>query len=410
MSIYAVVSQISPTRLWGLDSAQRLQRQLSEITKQSPGQSGDHDVQWLENAAAAPQGSRVLLINGRYLFESRTLSGVLKRPGSLLIDKSSEHVIAAALVDADRAQEIIDVIESPGTKFPAGFEQIETSDMAAFDENLRRSTTPLLELITAAQKLPLEDRLYGNAYRGITDLVTKFVWPRPARRVVHFCANAGITPNMVTSAGLLLVIAACYLFLHQHYALGLLAGWIMTFLDTVDGKLARVTVRSSKFGHLFDHGIDLFHPPFWYIFWGMSLVNFQPVLGIDIHQMYWLIVIAYVLGRVVEGLFPLLGSCSVFTWRPYDAWFRLVTARRNPCLIILTLSVLVGRPDWGFIAVTFWSVITTVMLVLRLLQALIVRLQKGPLTSWLSAPDVANGANARAYSIFGATRGAYGSR
>jgi phosphatidylglycerophosphate synthase len=212
---------------------------------------------------------------------------------------------------------------------------------------------------------------------------------------------------MVTTIGLLLVIAACFLFLDGYYAWGLLAGWLMTFLDTVDGKLARVTIQSSKFGHLYDHIIDLLHPPFWYIYWGMSLASLQPVLGLEIRHMYWLIVIAYVGGRIVEGLFPLLGSCSIFTWRPFDAWFRLVTARRNPCLILLTISLLIGRVDWGFIAVVFWSALTTVILVLRLVQALITRLIRGPLESWLSQDDVATGPHDYSYAVFGATRGAY---
>lgn len=403
MSIYALVSEISPTRLWGLNSRQRLQRQIMEINK-AGGQP--EDIQWIDNPQDAPAGNPVLVINGHYLFEVRTLSGLLANPDTLLVANQTTSV-AAAFVDASHVNDVLDCINNPELQLPASLKTISPEDMAAFDENLRRSTTPLLEAVSPARKQDLEDLLYGNAYRGITDLVTKFVWPRPAKQVVRLCAHTGITPNMVTTAGLLLVIAACYLFLHQHYALGLLAGWIMTFLDTVDGKLARVTVKSSKFGHLFDHGIDLFHPPFWYIYWGMSLHNFQPVLGFDLQQMYWLIIIAYVLGRVVEGLFPLLGSCSVFTWRPYDAWFRLVTARRNPCLIILTVCFLAGRPDWGFIAVTFWSVITTIMLILRLLQAAIVRRKTGPLTSWLSAEDVASGPHARAYAIFGATRSAY---
>ena len=244
---------------------------------------------------------------------------------------------------------------------------------------------------------------YGNAYRGITDLVTKFVWPRPAKQVVHVCANLGITPNMVTSIGLVLVIAASFLFLHGYYAWGLLAGWIMTFLDTVDGKLARVTIRSSKFGHLYDHLIDLIHPPFWYIMWGASLVGFSGVMGLSVDQMNWAIIIAYISGRLVEVIFQLLGSCGIFTWRPLDAWFRLITARRNPCMILLTLSVVVGRPDWGFIAVAFWTVLTTVILNLRLLYGAITRLSQGPLSSWLSEEDVATGTNARSYAIFGST-------
>ena len=133
----------------------------------------------------------------------------------------------------------------------------------------------------------MEKLLFSWSYKGVTDLVTKFVWPKPARHVVRFCARIGASPNMITTLGLILVIAACWLFERQYYFEGLLAGWIMTFLDTVDGKLARVTIQSSRFGHLFDHLIDLFHPPFWYIYWGMSLVNFQPVLGQGLEQMYW---------------------------------------------------------------------------------------------------------------------------
>jgi hypothetical protein len=109
----------------------------------------------------------------------------------------------------------------------------------------------------------------------------------------------------------------------------------------------------------------------------------------------------------VEGVFPFLGDCGIFTWRPFDAWFRLVTARRNPNLILLTLALFISRPDWGFIAVVFWTAFTTIVLVLRLLYAVMVRVSRGPLSSWLGEPDVATGPHARSFSIFGATRGAY---
>ena len=409
MTVYAAVSDISSTRLWGLDSTRRLQRQLREISKSSHADLGD--IRWLDdiNKDTLPDNSDLLLLNGNFLFESRTISGLLVRPGCILTN-TQDNLATAAFIKSNQLAETLAFLRQPQGELPHGLKKIHPGDMAAFDESLRRSTTPLLELITAQRKTELENKLYGNAYRGITDLVTKFAWPRPAKRMVHLCANSGITPNMVTSAGLLLVLAACYLFLQGQYAWGLLAGWIMTFLDTVDGKLARVTIKSSKFGHLFDHGIDLFHPPFWYIYWGMSLHDFDAVMGIEQGQMYWLIIIAYIVGRLVEGVFPLLGDCSVFTWRPYDAWFRLITARRNPNLILLTLSVLVAKPDWGFIAVTVWTVVTTAMLVLRLFHASIVRLKLGPLTSWLSADDVATGPNAKAYAIFSATRGAYAAK
>jgi len=354
-----------------------------------------------------PISGRVLLLNGHFLFEIRTLAGLLQRQNTILTHPG-DGLPAAAIVDSDLASSCQDYIQGRTETPPDRLAYIAPDDLAAFDQALLSAKTPLLKPVCEEKKQELENLLYGNAYKGITDLVTKFVWPRPARAAVYAAAKLRLSPNMVTSVGFVFVIAAGYLFLHGHFLAGLAAAWIMTFLDTVDGKLARVTVQSSKFGHLFDHLIDLFHPPFWYIFWGMSLSGFHPMMGFDRVDMYWMIVIAYIAGRMVEGLFPLLGNCNVFTWRPFDAYFRLVTARRNPCMIILTVSAIIGRGDWGFIAVTCWTVLTTMVLFVRLLQGGFSRLSQGPLESWLNSDSVAQGRNARAFRLFSSTRGAYG--
>src|SRR3546814_13645108 len=64
---------------------------------------------------------------------------------------------------------------------------------------------------------------------------------------------------------------ATYLFAYGHYWTGMLAAFIFMVLDTVDGKLARCTITSSKWGNVADHGVDLIHPPFWWYFWGVGL-------------------------------------------------------------------------------------------------------------------------------------------
>ena len=396
MTITALVLADAPTKLWGLNSRERLRRQLREVG----------GVSWSGAETDLPGSGQVLLLNGHYLFELRTLQGLLAHPDSVLI-APADGKPAAALVDAARIGEIVDYMAQPDSLLPSGLSRLEPGELAAFNEVLRSAQPPLLELITEARRDELENLLYGNAYKGITDLVTKFLWPRPARHLVRWCARLGLSPNAVTSIGLLLVLAVSWLFLQGQYSAGLLAGWLMTLLDTVDGKLARATIQSSPFGHLYDHAIDLVHPPFWYIFWGMSLASPPDFLGLDFSAQCWLLIGAYVLGRVAEGVFVLLGQCNIFTWRPFDAWFRLVTARRNPCLILLTLSVLIGRPGWGFAAVVGWSALTTGVLLLRLLQGLAVRLASGPLTSWLSARGVAFGPHAYSFRVFGGTRGAF---
>ncbi len=397
MITQALVFEEYPVKLWGISARERLSRQLQAID----------GAELIKPGSKIPSAGRVLLLSGHFLFEIRTLAALLQRQNTVLVD-AGDGQPAAVIADSDLALSCQDYITGRTETPPDGLSCMAPDDLAAFDQTLLSAKKPLLDRVSAENMQEMENLLYGNAYKGITDLVTKFVWPRPARAAVHIAANLGLSPNLVTGVGFVLVIAACYLFLNGHYMSGLAAGWIMTFLDTVDGKLARVTVQSSRFGHLFDHLTDLFHPPFWYIFWGMSLQEFQPVMGFDQVDMYWMIAIGYVSGRIVEGLFSLLGNCNVFTWKPFDAYFRLITARRNPCLIMLTVSAVIGRPDWGFIAVTCWTVLSTMVLFVRLLQGAVSRLSQGPLESWLNADSAARGPNARAFRLFGSTRGAYG--
>jgi phosphatidylglycerophosphate synthase len=260
----------------------------------------------------------------------------------------------------------------------------------SFQQKLRKFEPPFVLPVTEETRRDLERRLFDWSYKGITDLVTKWVWPRAARRAVGYCVRFHIRPNHVTLISLLLVIAAGIFFVYGQYGWGLLAGWLMTFLDTVDGKLARVTVTSSTFGHYFDHLIDLVHPPIWYILWGLGLTSVQlSGLGFSLSTLFVLMMIGYIAGRLVEGSFKwfLGGSFGIFCWQPIDSYFRLITARRNPNMIFLTISFLIGRPELGLLAVTFWTVATSVFLLGRLMLAGYVRFSQGALRSWLSDAD-----------------------
>ncbi len=382
--------------IWGLSPRERLIRQIRRITDAGP----------IDDLGELPEDASVLIVHSGYVTEVRTFQRLITCADTML-RCSMDGRFAAAFVSAANAGKADALLRGDPAVAPEPLQVIEPSDLDVFDETLRRSAAPLLEPVSAQTSSRLENLLYGNAYKGITDLVTKFFWPKPAKRVVRWCANLGATPNMVTSIGFGLVLLAGQLFSQGHFALGLVAGWIMTFLDTVDGKLARVTIQSSRFGNIFDHGIDLVHPPFWYIFWGMALTDFEPVLGLGREDFYWMIVIGYIGGRLCEVLFHTLGTCRIFGWRPFDAYFRLITARRNPCMILLTLSVAVGRPDWGFVGVALWTAVTTAVLTMRLAHGAIVRMGSGPLQSWLGDSEQAARDHPRAYRLFSITRGAY---
>lgn len=251
-----------------------------------------------------------------------------------------------------------------------------------YRDALRKREAPFLLPVRRGDQRAVERRLFGGAYKGVTDIVTKYLWPEPAFWATQACVRLGLTPNMVTFASLLLVIAAFVLFAAGWFWLGLVAAWLMTFLDTVDGKLARVSVSYTRFGNVFDHGIDLIHPPFWYWAWmmGLGAIGAAPQTA---SILLAVIIGGYVLQRMAEGLFIARHKLEMHIWRRWDSRFRLITARRNPNLVILTVAMVADAPGTGITAVAVWTALCLGVHLLQILQAEVAR-RSGPLTSWLA--------------------------
>ncbi|MCD6388301.1 MAG: CDP-alcohol phosphatidyltransferase family protein [Desulfobulbaceae bacterium] len=382
MGLFIYFSHECPVKIWGLTSAERIERVLKGT-----------GIRRIAELSTLQESDSVLILRGDYLFDDRLVKYLATTPNIVLhLEDGQQEMAVAAHVPTRLALQALAVIEKKAiaTTLPGVQSQTPDTISISVQKKLRKFEPPFVLPITAAKKQDLERRLFDWSYKGITDLVTKWAWPRPARWVVGHCVRFNIRPNHVTLVGLLLVIFAGISFANGQYGRGLLAGWLMTFLDTVDGKLARVTVTSSKFGHYFDHLIDLIHPPIWYILWGLGLTATQlSGLSFSLSTLFYSMMIGYVVGRLVEGSFKwfLDGSFGIYCWQPLDSYFRLITARRNPNMIFLTLSYLIGRPELGLLAVVFWTVATTSFLLLRLIMASYARSSQGPLRSWLSDAD-----------------------
>ena len=95
------------------------------------------------------------------------------------------------------------------------------------------------------------------------------------------------------------------------------------------------------------------------------------------------VVAGYVLQRVIEGLFIKDFGMDIHVWQKFDSDFRLVTARRNPNMVILFVATLAGRPDLGLIALAWWTVISLVVHAVRLVQAYAQNRAGRPIVSWM---------------------------
>ena len=354
----------SALRVFGLPSESRLRRQLAQA-----------------GAGAAPAtAGRAVLLRADWVYDGALVRGLAMADEDIALVANGECVaLSVAAARIAEAAAALGARRAPPATRSVNPEEIATG----YDDALRKREPPFLMPLDAAALPAIERRVFGGSYKGVTDLVTRYAWPGPALAATRICARIGVTPNQVTSASLLLVLAATWLFWTGHYGLGLLAAWPMTFLDTVDGKLARVTLSSSRVGNAFDHSIDLIHPPFWWWAWIVGL----PVAGFQLAQspaVLGVIIAGYVLQRLEEGLFIVFFGMDMHVWQRFDSRFRLVTARRNPNLLLLTASTLAGRPDLGILAVAAWTLVSLVIHTLRLVQATVAR-RRGPLRPWLAS-------------------------
>jgi phosphatidylglycerophosphate synthase len=318
-----------------------------------------------QDVPAPAESGTTAIFRADWLYDDRLVTALCGAQSTLLLSRDGRavaaHVPDAALAAARRA-----LLASPPHEALDGAWRRTGPDqlVPAYSHELRKRSPALLEPLAGSSPRELEQRLFDASYKGITDLVTRYLWPPLALPAVRACARVGISPNVVTVTSWLLVLLSGWYFATGRFGPGLVAAWLMTFLDTVDGKLARVTLRSSRIGHVLDHGLDILHPPFWWAAFGLALPSAPWTSAATA-----VAVVGYWLHRLVEGLFLAFFKIEIHAWRQLDARFRLITTRRNPNLILLSVGLVAGRPDLGFAALAVWTVLSIAFHTVRLAQA-----------------------------------------
>jgi len=347
---------------------------------------------WHKAGASSEDDSTARLLVGiEWILSPALQRGLLQTPGAALIvaDKRGKpRLVALHLAKAAKLvnyESLIGLADFDEDRLRSEGFQIGSIDHFApcYDRSLRKRESPYALSLRVEKLREVEKRLFHGAYKGVTDIVTKYVWPLPAFHVTRAAAALRIAPNTITTFSLMLVIIAFWQFWIGSWVWGIIASWAMTFLDTVDGKLARTTMTYTKWGGYYDHGIDLIHPPFWYwaIWHGMEHSTTGP--GSEMLEVALIIIlVSYILNRVEEGIFMRQFGFHIHVWKHIDSIAREVTARRNPNMLIFMIAVIISAPEWGFVAIAAWTMTCLVFHGYRLYQAQSV---PKPLISWLDA-------------------------
>ncbi|MFQ5698580.1 MAG: CDP-alcohol phosphatidyltransferase family protein [Myxococcota bacterium] len=331
------------------------------------------DALW--EAVRRAQGETVLALEGDCVVDPRLLRELGRRSESLAVLGGQGRERAAVLLwtrplhtSDTGACEPLDLVRRADRALARGdVDELDRQELDAYLPKLRRTLVPyLFRVPDRASAARAERFLFDANYKGSTDFFTRYVYPPLVWRLVRPLARWRVHPNWVSLLNVVITLGAIPLFASAHWIAGLTLAYSMSVLDSVDGKLARLSFRASKLGHVLDHGLDVVHPPMWYLAWAWGLGARDlstPLLQAGL----WMLAF-YVLDRLVTQAFTWRVGRSIHGYTALDRRLRTVISRRNINLPIFTLGLVIGEAPAAFLAIVAWQLVTLLFHAVRLVQ------------------------------------------
>lgn len=311
------------------------------------------------------QNEAVLLIDAHQLYDQRVLDALIARgPNTHVTDSKTNSVCHLAMVNGVLMINLLQTWQDSASFWEAlaatteeTCQPINIREIDPYVVDLRRTIpTYWLPVNSEQDAAQAEVLLIDAAQKGTLDFPARYIHPPLENRLTKWMSYTTITPNHITTITNIIALFGVWLMATGTLFFGLILALVVGILDGVDGKLARVTVRCTKFGDRFEHILDNVYELAWYwaIGWMLSRggEEMMPIV------LSGVITLFYLLDRAATGLFKHRRGIELFDYAPIDRFFRLIGGRRNIYILMLLAGVLGQRPAIGFQSVAVWAVIT----------------------------------------------------
>jgi len=359
-------------RVWGMTLLERVMRQAAEegiltITVFSPSgviakyirsdfwkRYKNIDIKFVSDVAWQTAADELLMIvEGHALYDERLSARFIRLNEPAIAEDSNGDFPLLAVLNSDmlrRIQKPDDVKKV----ISSGIQKFRVNEMDSYYRRLR-SYQPVywLKVTRDSDVEKATQYLKASVHKGTNDLIAKFIHPPFEFALTKLICNTGIQPNHVTLFNIVLAFSAIPFFYTGRFSVALLMALTKGITDGVDGKLARLTLRTSNFGDKLDHISDTIYLNCYYIamalYFSKGDMSAFPFLALS-----WVIP-TYFLDRVVRWFFMQRHHETVQDYRQVDVYFRLVQSNRNISMWTFLLCYLIGHPLWGYYGIIFWT-------------------------------------------------------
>lgn len=327
-------------------------------------ETADLEASFAETLMAAQNRQQsFMLLEGDGIYDERILKTLMQTSHSLLIGDGPHgtvpialHVMPGDLHHLDRnIAHIGDCLPWQGGE--AWLTTLSVHDMDSYIPALRQTAVPfLVKLRDQTSIRDIENEMYEQTFKGVMDFIATYVYRIPVRELVRWLAPTRVTPNHITAISVICSLGALPLFVMGWMWAGLIVAFTFIIADSLDGKLARLTIRLSPAAGHVDHITSPLFEAGYYVAWGWYLSggDFAAWPG----RAGWLLFAFFGLDRIVTSIFGLRFHRSLLDYKTWDARFHLIAARRTVNLFIMTLGCMVQRPIIALYVITTWMFIT----------------------------------------------------
>ncbi len=322
--------------------------------------------------------SDYLILEGDGIYDDRILKELLESKSSLWVrnEKNPEAPLALALRGSD-VRHFTESGKSP-KEFLATFSipTLGTHSMQAYIRFLRKHIEPVLIRLTDPKDIrSIENDLYEKTFKGGMEIVAIYGYRIPVRELTRFFAKTPITPNMVTGVATLCKLGAIPFFFYGHLLTGLLLAFSFIILDSLDGKLARMTFRFSDTADKVDHMTSMPARVGWnfgmcWHFSGGDLTSIPGIAGLIVTVLPFLDDINW---TIIKHKF----HRSLFDLTPFDATVHLFNVKRNDTAVMI-IGTLAGFPLQAFYFITFWTMVVWIWHTVRTAYVILVLSKQHP--------------------------------
>jgi len=157
------------------------------------------------------------------------------------------------------------------------------------------------------------------------------------------------------------------LFLSGHLLAGSILSFVVGIADGLDGKLARVTLKTSKLGSL-EHSFDLLFEFSWFI--ALSLYLFASTRTSTPLILTTFIILFIAFYRSIYDRFGRAAGRSLDDYGSFERIFRRVAGRRNLYNIPILICILLGVAHYALAFVAGHAAITAIVYAWRAMKHL----------------------------------------